>query len=169
LASFIQPGAAMKYVHTFLLSAISVGITILAFKAIHGLLTPVPIGFNVETSYENIVVVLLTTVTVIFTVAALVIGVLAFLGPRALKREATKFAENAVLKSIEDAMKPEGLAAKLLEASFPPKEGPLKAWMEQRIDRQVISLLPLIIDRIDLKSDIGPVDPDAPDDEGVVN
>lgn len=162
-------GAPVKYLHTILLSVICIGVTILAFKAIYGLLTSVPAGINVKTSYEDIVVVLLTTVTVIFTVAALVIGILAFLGPRALKREATKFAENAVQKSIEEAMKPDGLAAKLLEASFPPKDGPLKSWMEKRIDRQVISLLPLIIDRFNLKSDVGPVDPDAPDDEGNVN
>ena len=159
----------MRYVVAVLLFVIAIGVSVLAFDAIYGLLTSVPEPVAVQTSYEDIVVVLLTTVTVLFTVSALVIGVLAFLGPQAIRREASRFAERAVLKSLDDAMKPEGKAAKLLQASFPPNEGPTKDWVEERIERQVISLLPLIMDRMDLKSDVGAVDPDAPDDEGKVD
>lgn len=159
----------MKYVFAVLLSVIAVGVTVLAFSAIYGLLTPVPSNSRVETNFEGIVVVLLTTVTVIFTVSTLAIGILAFLGPRAIKREAGKYAEKAVLNSIEEAMGSEGKATKLLQASFPPNDGPIKNWIEERVERQVISLLPLIIDRIGIRSDIGPIDPEAPDDEGEVD
>ena len=72
-------------------------------------------------------------------------------------------------KSIEEAMNPGGKALKILEERFPPNNGPMKDWIEDRIERQVISLLPLILDRIDLKSGVGPVDPDEPDDEGTVD
>jgi len=159
----------MKYLLAVLLAVIAVGVSALAFDAIHGLLTAVPNGGAVETSYEEIVVILLTTVTVIFTISALIIGILAFLGPRAIQREAGKYAEKAVTKSIEEAMNPGGKALKILEERFPPNSGPMKDWIEERIERQVISLLPLILDRIDLKSGVGPVDPDEPDDEGTVD
>lgn len=158
----------MRYVYSVLLAVIAIGIAILAFNAIYGLLHAVP-ARNVETSYEEIVVVLLTTVTVIFTVSALGIGILTFLGPRALRREAGKYAEKAVLRSIEDALKPQGEATKLLESRFPPNDGPIKVWIEERVERQVITLLPLIIDRIGLRSEVGPIDPDASDDEGEVD
>lgn len=159
----------MKYIFAVLLTIIAIGICILAYGQIYGLLTPVVSPAKVETSYADIVVILLTTVTVIFTVAALALGVLAFVGPRALKREAGKYAEAAVVKSIDDALKVGGSAAKLMEASFPPNDGPMKDWMEQRVERHVISLLPLIMDRVGVTSKIGTVDPDVPDDEGQVD
>lgn len=159
----------MKFVFAILLGLIAIALMVMAYGSIYGLLTPVSPPKVVETNYADIVVVLLTTVTVIFTVAAIVIGILAFLGPRAIKREATKFAEAAVIKSIEDAMKPGGRAATLIELNFPPHEGPIKGWLEDKVEQQVFSLLPLMVDKFQLKSDVGPVDPAAPDDEGQVD
>lgn len=162
-------GGEMKYIYAVLLLIIAAAVSVLAYSEVHHLLIAKPSSTGVETDYEEIVVVLLTTVTVLFTVAALILGVLAYLGPRTIRREAHKIAETAVLNSIDEAMKPKGRTAKLLAARFPPNDGPVKDWMEQRIERQVISLLPLIIDRVGVKSTIGPVDPDASDDEGQVD
>lgn len=162
-------GTEMKHPNVIILSIIAIGIAILAFVQISGFLNAAAPTAKVETSYEEIVVILLTTVTVLFTVAALVIGILAFMGPRAIRREATKYAEKAVLKSIEEAMKPGGKATTLLENGFPPNEGPVKDWMELRVERQVISVLPLILDRVAVKSSVGPVDPKASEDEGQVD
>ena len=159
----------MKYLFAILLAIIAIGISAVAFSEIHHLLTAESLPTAVETDYEEIVVVLLTTVTVLFTVAALVLGGLAYLGPRTIRREAHKIAERAVLRSIQEAMKPTGKAAKLLTDGFPPNDGAVKDWMEERIERQVISLLPLIIDRVGVKSQVGPVDPSASDDEGQVD
>lgn len=148
---------------------IAVALSVLAYVAINGMIVPVAAGSEVRTSYEDIVVILLTTVTVIFTVSALVLSVLAFIGPRALKREAGKFAERAVRESIEAAWEDEGKATKLMEKRLPPEDGPIKVWMEDRIDQQVVELLPLILDRRNVGSEVGPVDPGQPDDEGRVD
>lgn len=159
----------MKYVIAALLGVIALALSVLAFDAIRDMLVVVPANSAIKTSYEDIVVILLTTVTVIFTVSALVMSVLGFLGPRAIKREAAKFAERAVLQSVDDALKSDGKAIKLLEERFPPHDGPIKTWLEDRINQQVINLLPLIIGRIGVASDIGPIDPNAPDDEGDIS
>lgn len=157
----------MKAIELAIAAAIAVALSILAYVAMHGLLNGVPENAQVKTSYEDVVVVLLTTVTVIFTVAALVIGILAFLGPRAIKREAAKYAERAVLNSISEAMKPGGQASKLLEGVFPPNDGPVKTWMEGQVKQEVRELLPLFID--EFVTDVGPVDPAESDDEGKVD
>ncbi|KPM22137.1 hypothetical protein AAJ72_13385 [Citromicrobium sp. RCC1885] len=156
----------MKYFYAALATILVIAVSVIAFASLYGTLVAVPQSGSVETSYENIVVILLTTVTVIFTISALIIAILAFMGPRAIKREARKYAETALLDALDKAMKPEGKATNLLKERFPPNAGPTKDWMEERIERQVISLLPLIIDRIDLGSDVGAVDPDEPEDEG---
>ena len=159
----------MKYLNTALLTLIALGVGAIAFNAIYTLLSAAPQGGAVATDYEGIVVILLTTVTVIFAISALVIGILALMGPKAIQREAGRYAEKAVIKSIDQALQPNGRATKILEDRFPPNEGPIKTWIEERIERQVIALLPLILDRIDLKSGVGPLDPDEPDDEGTVD
>lgn len=156
----------MKYVYAALLAIIALAAGILAFHAIYGLLNSAPNDALARTSYENVVVVLLTTVTVIFTLFAVVLAVLTFVGPRALKREAGKYAEKAVLQAIENAMQPGGKAARIIEQKFPPNDGPTKDWIQDRIERQVIALLPLILDRMALSSGVGPVDPSSPEDEG---
>lgn len=158
----------MKYFVSFLATTIALGVLVIAYSLLFGMLVAVPEGAKVETSFENIVVILLTTVTVIFTVSALVLAILAFLGPRAIRREAKKYAEAALLAALDDAMKPDGKATKLLQQRFPPNDGAAKDWMKERIEDQVIKLLPLIIDRVGIKSEFGAVDPSAPEDEGDV-
>jgi len=159
----------MTYLTRALLTFIALALAVLAYYAMREMLVGVPPQSEVKTSFENVVVILLTTVTIIFTLVALIIAILGFYGAKAIKEEAGKFAERAVIDAVEEALSPEGKATLMMNDKFPPNDGPIKDWMEERIERQVISLLPLIMDRMNLTSDVGPVDPSEPDDEGTTD
>jgi hypothetical protein len=118
--------------------------------------------------YTNFVVILLTTVTVIFSVCALVLAVLGVVGFRSLKREAGKFASQQALLEIASAFSEGGRAHTQVQAEFTREDGHLKRWVERRIRGEVIALLPLVIGRLSKDGLSEALDEDAPTDEGDV-
>ena len=138
----------------------TLALVVLAYKLTFGALRPsarLPEGID----YTNIVVILLTTVTVVFSVCALALGVLGVVGFQSLRKEAGKFASQRALAEISTAFNEGGSAHIQIQSEFTREDGHLKRWVERRIRQEVIALLPLVIDR--LKDD------DDPTDEGQVD
>lgn len=126
-------------------------------------------GNHVAIDYTNMVVILLTTVTVIFSVCALVLAILGVIGFRSLKKEAGKHASQQALLAISSSFDEGGRALKKIEEEFTKEDGHLKRWVERRIRHEVIALLPLVVDRLPgNRADLG-LDETAPTDEGAVD
>lgn len=137
----------------------------LAFGSLEAEAAPTPPGID----YTNVVVILLTTVTVIFSVCALALAVLAVVGFRSLKRDAGKFASQQALIEITAAFNEGGRAHDQIQEEFSKEDGHLKKWAARRIRQEVIALLPLVMDRLpEGRANLG-LDEDAATDEGEVD
>jgi hypothetical protein len=161
-------GAAWRYFYAAIAFIATLALAIIAYKLSFGASGEPASPSSTGVDYTNFVVVLLTTVTVIFSVCALVLAVLGIAGFRNLKREAGKFASQQALAEIAAAFDEGGRAQLQIRKEFTDEDGHLKKWAEARIRKEVIELLPLITDRL-LKSAGSGVDDDAPTDEGDVN
>lgn len=137
---------------------------VLAFFAIYSLLRTAPAGSPVAVDFNAILTVLLTTVSVIFTVCAILLAVLGVVGFRNLKRDAGKFAETQALSEIAKAFGPNGSGTSRIEQELSKEDGHHRKFVEQRIRIEVIALLPLIADR--LNSETERLSLDDPTDEG---
>jgi hypothetical protein len=142
---------------------------LIAYKLTAGLLAPIGAASPVTIDYTNIVVILLTTVTVIFSVCALALAILAVVGFRSLKRDAGKFASRQALAAISSSFDEGGRALMAIQEEFTREDGHLKRWSERRIRQEVIALLPLVIDRLQNSDPELGLDDDAPTDEGQVD
>ncbi|MEB3416849.1 hypothetical protein VCJ71_12325 [Alteriqipengyuania sp. WL0013] len=118
-----------------------VGAAALAYAlARSGLNHVVPNG-NVLVDYVNVVVILLTTVTVFFTVAAIALAILGIWGFRNIKSDAAKSAEDSVKITMKDAFEPNGVAYNEIREEIIDESGPLGKWLRQEIQRQVTEQL----------------------------
>lgn len=143
-------------------------LSVIAYKLTYGVLRSPSANPEAGIDYTNVVVILLTTVTVIFSVCALALAILAVVGFRSLKRDAGKYASQQALSEISAAFNEGGRAHDQIQREFTEEDGHLKRWVARQIRSEVISLLPLVIDRLKDSADLG-VDDDAPTDEGEVD
>lgn len=140
---------------------------VLAYYAIFKLLNEAPSKSTVAVDYNVILTVLLTTVTVIFTVCAIVLAILGIFGFRNLKREAGRFAEVQALAEISKAFGPTGSGTVRIEHEMHRSDGHHRQFVEQKIRTEVIALFPLIADRINAEALNLAID--DPTDEGDVD
>ena len=94
----------------------------------------------ISVDYTNIVVILLTTVTILFTVAALFLALLGVLGFNNIKVEAGKFAKTSALEQITTAFQEDGEALNQIRLEF-QKDGPLRELIERQISIEVTEKL----------------------------
>jgi hypothetical protein len=160
-------GLGFRIFYCILAFLATLGICIVAYYAIHSLLIGAPTKSAVAVDYNTILTVLLTTVTVIFTVCAIVLAILGIFGFRNLKRDAGRFAEAQALAEIERAFGPKGRGTVRIEQEMQSDDGHHRQFVERRIRSEVISLLPLIADRIN--TDALSMAIDEPTDEGEVD
>ncbi|MCT2399325.1 hypothetical protein [Novosphingobium mangrovi (ex Huang et al. 2023)] len=123
----------------------TLSLAIIAFKAIHGLIHSAPPGQPPRVDYNTIVIVLLTTVTVIFSVCAIALGILGAIGFRNLKKDAGKFAEVQAINEIKSAFEKNGTALNHIDSEFQREDGHFRPWMKERIRKEIVLLLPLIM------------------------
>lgn len=118
-----------------------VGVATLAYAlAKSGLSQTLPDG-DALVDYVSVVVILLTTVTVFFTVAAIALAILGIWGFKNIKSDAAKTAEQSVKSTMKDAFEPNGLAYNEIRDEIIDKSGPLGKWLRQEIQRQVTEQL----------------------------
>lgn len=150
-----------------ILSLATVSLFILACKAIYGLVHLSQSAQGPVIDYNNLVVVLLTTVTVIFSVFAIVLGLLGVFGFNNLKKDAGKYAEAQAIGEIEKAFSPDGIALQHISEEFRRDDGHFKPWMTERIRMEVVLLLPLVMDRFQARETKEGLAEGEPTDEGI--
>lgn len=158
---------AVRIFYRALACFFTVATCVLAYYAIYNLLNGAPSKSAVAVDYNVILTVLLTTVTVIFTVCAIVLAILGIFGFRNLKREAGRFAESQALAEIVKAFGPKGSGTIRIEHEMQRTDGHHRQFVEQKIRAEVIALFPLIADRINVEALNLAID--DPTDEGDVN
>lgn len=160
---------AVRIFYGFISTVVAIALSILAFRSVYDLLMVSPNGKAPVVDYINIVIILLTTVTVIFSVAAIAMAILGFVGYRNLKQSAGRFAERQALLGIEEAFAEDGAAISHIEAEFQRDDGHFKPWMQSRIRVEVVELLPLIMDRMSSRAPEDGMAAGQPTDEGDVD
>ena len=159
--------AVLRIFYSVLATVATLAVCVLAYFALHSLLITAPSKSAVAVDFNAILTVLLTTVSVIFTVCAIVLAVLGLIGFRNLKRDAGKFAETQALLEIAKAFGPSGSGTNRIEQHMLEENGSHRQFVEKRIRLEVISLLPLIAGRIN--ADALRLSLDDPTDEGDVD
>lgn len=162
-------GTFWRYFYAALGVLATAALFVIAYKLIGGQLTNAGGTRAVTIDYTNLVVILLTTVTVLFTVCALALAVLGIIGFRSLKKDAGRFASEQALSAISSSFDEGGQALAKIQDEFTKEDGHLKKWAEGRIRREVIALLPLVIDRLPGNATGLGLDEDAATDEGRVD
>lgn len=167
MPTYFSMGKASRIFYAVLGLVFTAAICIIAYFSIYSLLTAAPSKGQVAVDFNSILTVLLTTVSVIFTVCAIVLAVLGIFGFQNLKRDAGRFAETQALAEIAKAFGPAGSGTICIEQAMQDENGHHRQYIEKRIRSEVISLLPLIADRIN--SDALRLSIDDPTDEGDVD
>ncbi|MBP8234559.1 MAG: hypothetical protein KAY22_19890 [Rhizorhabdus sp.] len=158
---------AQRIFFSVLATIFTIAACVIAYFAIHSLLNAAPANAKVAVDFNGILTVLLTTVTVIFTVCAIILAVLGIFGFKNLKRDAGRFAENQALAEIAKAFGPSGNGTICIEKAMQDENGHHRQYIEKRIRAEVISLLPLIADRLNIEALRMSID--DPTDEGDIN
>jgi len=158
---------ALRIFYGTLAFVFTAAVCVIAYFAIYSLLTAAPPKSAVAVDFNAILTVLLTTVSVIFTVCAILLAVLGIFGFRNLKRDAGRFAETQALAEIAKAFGPTGSGTIRIEQEMQSEDGHHRQFVEKRVRAEVISLLPLIADRIN--ADALRMSIDDPTDEGDVD
>lgn len=140
-------------------------LAVIAFNLTYRSLYSPPAGEKATVDYINIVVILLTTVTVAFTFFAIALAVLGAIGFNNLKKDAGKYAAQKAIDEIKEAFSKDGLAFNHIDSEFRREDGHLRPWMTDRIRQEVILLLPLVADRIVISAESG-LAAGEPTDEG---
>lgn len=157
----------MRIFYAALALLFTLSVTIIAYNALYNLLTVAPSKGAVAVDFNAIMTVLLTTVSVIFTVSAIILAVLGIFGFRNLKRDAGRFAEAQALAEISRAFAQNGKGTLRIEQEMQSENGHHRQLVEKRIRAEVISLLPLIADRINVEA--LRISIDDPTDEGDID
>lgn len=114
-------------------------------------------------NYVDVVTILLTTVTVVFTVAALALTLVGVWGFKTLvddaKKYAAKTADEEVQRTIQSAFDSDGIFSQGMANELRTGSGPFAEWLRAAVEREVTYQMAL--------SNRGePVDEDDPSDEG---
>ena len=141
-------------------------LVVIAYSLISGVILEVPSTTTPKLDFVNVAIILLTTVTVIFSVCALVLGLLGVIGFDKLRKEAGRFASERTLQEIEKSFEEEGAASLRIEQEFQDEGSYLRRLVEKRVKAEVYELAPLFaaLNRQDDNND-GMAD-DEPTDEG---
>jgi heme/copper-type cytochrome/quinol oxidase subunit 2 len=158
---------ALRIFYNAIALLFTIAVCILAYFAVHSLLKGVPSKSAVEVDFNTILSVLLTTITIFFTVCAIVLAVLGIFGWRNLKRDAGRFAEAQALAEIARAFGPEGKGTSRIAQEMQSEHGHHRQFVEKRIRAEVLSFLPLFIERIN--DEAKSLALDEPTDEGDVD
>ena len=158
---------AVRILYGVLAFFFTLAVCVIAYYAVYSLLNYAPSERAAAVDFNTILTVLLTTVTVIFTVCAIVLAILGIFGFRNLKRDAGRFAETQALAEIGRAFGPTGSGTIRIEQEMQAENGHHRQFVEKRIRAEVISLLPLIAGRINV--DALNMAIDEPTDEGDVD
>lgn len=125
---------------TLILAGI-VGLATFLFVMISFLLRPGDPKAGQAINYVDAVTLLLATVTVIFTIAAVALTVIGVWGFRSIKRDAIKYASEAadkeITKTINSALQPSGSFMKLLREEIQRDDSPFGQWLRNEIQRSV--------------------------------
>jgi len=141
-----------------LIAGVFVCLSVISYKLTFSSLGTVRSNTIEAIDYTNVVVILLTTVTILFTVFALILAILGVWGFHNIKIDAGKFAQNSAIEAIRDAFDENGEALKQIQQEF-QNEGPLREWVRRQIRSEVTEQLALYSpDEI--------TDEDDPKDEG---
>jgi len=134
----------------------------IAYRIAYSTLATDPSGHLQIVDYTNIVVILLTTVTVLFTVAAIALGLAGIWGFRNIKEAAGEYARQSVSREIGNAFEPGGAAYEEIRREFQNDYAPLNRWLRHQIRREVTESLAFYRPGLD-------VDESDPTDEGDVS
>jgi hypothetical protein len=123
--------------------AVFVCVAIISYKISFSSLTVSNISGITSVDYTNIVVILLTTVTILFTVAALFLALLGVIGFNNIKIEAGKFAKTSALEQINASFQEDGEALRQIRLELQKEKGPLRDLIERQIANEVTEKLAL--------------------------
>lgn len=129
----------------------------------------IPADQNATIDYNQILVLLLTTVTVVFAFVAVILTIFGIVGYRNLVARARRHAEDQVKKKIDAAFKDGGIGIERIDNAINDEDSEVRPWIEERIRAEVIEMMPFFVDRI-----LNPVEDDhamaenEPTDEGEV-
>ncbi|MFM2237358.1 MAG: hypothetical protein RL209_1392, partial [Pseudomonadota bacterium] len=108
----------------FLLTlAVFVCVAIISYKISFWSLAVSNVSGVTSVDYTNIVVILLTTVTILFTVAALFLALLGVIGFNNIKIEAGKFAKTSALEQINASFQEDGEALRQIRLELQKEKG----------------------------------------------
>ena len=139
---------AWKIFWVVLAVMITICLMVIAGEAISRFVAFAPAKADPQVDYNAIVIILLTTVTVIFSFCAVVLAIIGIIGFRNLKINAGRYAESQVIRKVEGAFKEDGIAIERIDVEFRKEDGHFRPWMKERIRKEVIALLPLFAERI---------------------
>lgn len=112
--------------------------------------------------YTNIVVILLTTVTVVFTLFAVALAGLSIWGFNNIKITTSEIAKETAEKEFKTAFNEGGQADNIIRDEFTKDAGPLQTWVKKQIKVQVSEQLALY-------NPSDKIDEDDPTDEGNIS
>lgn len=121
----------------------AISLAVIAYSLISGVILEVPSTSSPKLDFVNVAIILLTTVTVIFSVCALILGLLGVIGFDKLRKEAGRFASERTLQEIERSFEEDGAASLRIEQEFQDEDSYLRRLVEKRVKAEVYELAPL--------------------------
>lgn len=121
----------------------TISLVVIAYSLISGVILEVPSTTSPKLDFVNVAIILLTTVTVIFSVCALILGLLGVIGFDKLRKEAGRFASERTLQEIERSFEEDGAASLRIEQEFQDEDSYLRRLVEKRVKAEVYELAPL--------------------------
>ena len=148
------------------LIAFLVLMAIISFRWLTGAVAPAAPDATRIVDYTNFTVILLTTVTVVFTIAAVLLAAGSIMGFRTMRRGASDYARRGVAREIDRAFEQGGAAYEEIRRQFTDPTQPLHLLLRHEIGRQLTEQLSLY--NIASSAD-SPPDEEDPADEGQVS
>jgi hypothetical protein len=147
-------------------TAIAIAVMAICFAAFLSVSYIVKVDFveaDKTISYTDVVVLLLTTVTVIFAVAATALTLVGVWGFKNLIEDASKYAAKAadveIGRTIQRAFESDGIFAEGMANEVREGNGPFAEWLRAEVQRQVREQMAFT--RLEV-----PIDENDPSDEG---
>jgi hypothetical protein len=136
-------GFRRNFLYPVLAVLATICLVVIAYNLVSGVVLEVPATANPKLDFVNVAIILLTTVTVIFSVCALILGLLGVIGFQKLRREAGNFAVVKTIEEIEKSFEAEGAASLRIEKEFQDEDSYLRKLVERRVRAEVYELAPL--------------------------
>jgi hypothetical protein len=159
-----RKNGARDWLILLLLLALLILVGVVAYGWLTAAITPAAVGAKAIIDYANFTVILLTTVTVLFTIAAVLLAAGSIMGFRTMRRGAAEYARRSVATEIDRAFEQGGAAYDEIRRQFQDPEHPLHEWLRNEIGRQITEQLALY----DIAGSGGEPDEEDPRDEGQV-